>query len=364
MQMSPTVRVQPAASSGPIRVPRSAAARRAALSALVSLLAAGLLLSASHAVAAKTKKPRAVDQTLGYSDLLQISTPAESGPATPPVAPAPVRYFTIQGVLDKIDRAGGIAAARRPAKYAALPPETATDAGAGSALPAPTSDEPFRLTSFRAPEGELWIKWRDVQDKMAQDAKILAACRADRAGCSSQAAKRFLAIEDAAQAEADPAARTAAVNRLVNSAIRYTSDMAQWGVPDRWSPPLETFASGQGDCEDYAIAKYVALRDLGFDPNDLKVLLVKDMRLYQDHAVLAVRRDGHWLILDNRWSLVVEDREARTLIALYALDHDGVKLFAAPYLSSKSAPAGEAVVPSLPAAEDDRIGLPAFAFFP
>ena len=39
--------------------------------------------------------------------------------------------------------------------------------------------------------------------------------------------------------------------------------MAQWGVPDRWSPPLETLATGRGDCEDYAIAKYVALTAAG-----------------------------------------------------------------------------------------------------
>ena len=41
------------------------------------------------------------------------------------------------------------------------------------------------------------------------------------------------------------------------------SDLAQWGVIDRWSAPLETFTTGRGDCEDYAIAKYVALTAAG-----------------------------------------------------------------------------------------------------
>ena len=53
------------------------------------------------------------------------------------------------------------------------------------------------------------------------------------------------------------------INRDINMAIRPTSDLAQWGVTDRWSAPLATLASGRGDCEDYAIAKYVALREAG-----------------------------------------------------------------------------------------------------
>ena len=54
------------------------------------------------------------------------------------------------------------------------------------------------------------------------------------------------------------AARTAALNRAINLAIIPTSDLVQWGVVDRWSAPLETFTTHRGDCEDYAIAKYVA----------------------------------------------------------------------------------------------------------
>jgi predicted transglutaminase-like cysteine proteinase len=41
------------------------------------------------------------------------------------------------------------------------------------------------------------------------------------------------------------------------------SDLAQYGVTELWASPLTTFAAGAGDCEDYAIAKYVALRQAG-----------------------------------------------------------------------------------------------------
>lgn len=110
-------------------------------------------------------------------------------------------------------------------------------------------------------------------------------------------------------------------------AIQPTSDMAQWGVPDRWSPPLETFSTGRGDCEDYAIAKYVALIEAGIAANDLKLVIVRNTAAGEDHAVVAVRLDGDWLILDNRWLRLVEDTELRQAIPLFVLDQAGVRKF-------------------------------------
>jgi predicted transglutaminase-like cysteine proteinase len=48
-------------------------------------------------------------------------------------------------------------------------------------------------------------------------------------------------------------------------------DMKQLGVRDRWSYPLETLTTGRGDCEDYAIAKYVPLVDAGVPKEDVKL---------------------------------------------------------------------------------------------
>ena len=83
-------------------------------------------------------------------------------------------------------------------------------------------------------------------------------------------------------------------------AIRYVSDYAQHGEADRWSAPLASFATAKGDCEDYAIAKYVVLREAGVARENLQLVLVRDRAVRQDHAVLAARLDDRWLILDNR----------------------------------------------------------------
>ena len=85
------------------------------------------------------------------------------------------------------------------------------------------------------------------------------------------------------------------------------SDLAQYGQIDVWSSPLVTFAHGAGDCEDYAIAKFVALRLAGIAADDLRIVIMHDTIRGEDHAVAAARLDGHWLTLDNRRMAMVED---------------------------------------------------------
>ncbi|MBI3433495.1 MAG: transglutaminase-like cysteine peptidase [Proteobacteria bacterium] len=146
----------------------------------------------------------------------------------------------------------------------------------------------------------------------------LAACRANPSGCGSKAAQRLLAIANAAAAKPGRA-RLGEVNRAVNLAIRPMSDMAQHGVIDFWNSPLATLTSGRGDCEDYAIVKYAALRLAGLAEHDLRLLIVRDKTSGGDHAVLAVRLEGRWLLLDNRGLMMIEDRHAPQYRALYAV---------------------------------------------
>jgi predicted transglutaminase-like cysteine proteinase len=87
----------------------------------------------------------------------------------------------------------------------------------------------------------------------------------------------------------DGPTRVGVINRAINMAIRPMNDMAQWGVPDRWSAPLATLASGRGDCEDYAIAKYVALREAGVAEDSVRLVIVRDLANGEDHAVVAAR---------------------------------------------------------------------------
>jgi predicted transglutaminase-like cysteine proteinase len=126
------------------------------------------------------------------------------------------------------------------------------------------------------------------------------------------------------------------INRAINSSIRYVGDLVQHGMPDRWSSPLATFAAGRGDCEDYAIAKYVALREAGLAESDLRLLLVRDRAVREDHLVLAARHDGRWLILDNRRLMLLEANELPQYAPLFAFGQAGVMLFVMPALARAS----------------------------
>ena len=162
----------------------------------------------------------------------------------------------------------------------------------------------------------------------------LALCDGDRERCASPAALQLLAIVDNARAR-DGRARIGEINRAINLAIRPMSDLAQYGQADVWSSPLVTFAHGAGDCEDYAIAKLVALGLAGISPDDLRIVVVHDTVSGEDHAVAAARLDGHWLTLDNRRMAMVEDANARNTRPLFVIDrHDVMRYVGTPWLAS------------------------------
>ena len=241
------------------------------------------------------------------------------------------RYFTINQVLAKLGGQSANPETNRPSiQLAALDEPASARTAARPTSSEAQGDEPFGLITFRAPDGLLWAKWRKLEAELAGEAQVLSQCQADPTHCSSGAARKYLAmIEEGRRLQGR--VKIAWINRTINAAIRYTTDQDQYGVPDLWTAPLATLNSGQGDCEDYAIAKYVALRDAGFSSEDLRLVIVRDRVARQDHAVTGVRQDGRWLMLDNRHDILLEQKDAGHFIPLFAIDQQGVKLFAAPF---------------------------------
>ncbi len=249
-------------------------------------------------------------------------------PPVPTLATPPATFFTINAVLAKLDRSQG--RGRNALRLVSLrSSNTVTDARAALTEVPARGTEPFGLFTFRAPEGLLSRKWRGLESDIIKEEKVLERCRADASDCPSYAAQ-FLRLINAVKSKSGRAQLEEA-NRGVNAAIRFVTDFAQYGEADRWSAPLATFATAKGDCEDYAIAKYVALRDAGFPSDDLRIVMGRDRTIRQDHAVLAARLDGRWLILDSQRSELIEDSRVRDLTPVFAIDHRGVLLLAASY---------------------------------
>lgn len=210
-------------------------------------------------------------------------------------------------------------------------------APAGIETPVSASDEPFGLSTSPLSNGPLHAKWTEVERAIAAEAETVAACTRDPDHCSSQPALRFLEIVNTAAAR-EGLARLGEINRAINLAIRPVSDRAQYGVEDYWSSPLATLATGAGDCEDYAIAKLVALRAAGIPEKDLRLVIIRETATGDDHAVVAARSGDRWRILDNRTFLMVEDSAFGKYRPLFALDAGGARRFDQPMLAN-AAPA-------------------------
>jgi predicted transglutaminase-like cysteine proteinase len=117
------------------------------------------------------------------------------------------------------------------------------------------------------------------------------------------------------------------VNTFVNR-IPFLSDISHWGVEDYWATPAEALASNGGDCEDFSIAKYFTLKELGVPIERLRITYVKAVRLNQAHMVLAYYPvpNGVPLILDNLEERVRPASERSDLIPVYSFNDEDVLL--------------------------------------
>ena len=140
---------------------------------------------------------------------------------------------------------------------------------------------------------------------------------------------RFLALISRAANE-EGWSRIAEINRAINLDVRPVSDAAQYGASLLWPTPLMTFAANAGDCKDYAIAKFVALRELGYSADDLRIIIVHVRASAEYHALAAIRYGAHWFILDNRTFEIKRDSDIADYEPLFVVDGENVRRMAPP----------------------------------
>jgi predicted transglutaminase-like cysteine proteinase len=159
----------------------------------------------------------------------------------------------------------------------------------------------FGSIEVRATTLNVLPKWTGVLARYFDEKKLAdAPCTASAFNrCHLAEWSRF--IESVRGLE--PRRQVAEVNRYMNQK-RYVIDPVNYGVADYWATPLQ-FLTKNGDCEDYAIAKFFSLRALGFDNDTLRILVVDDLNLKIAHAVLVVYLNGVPSILDNQVAPVV-----------------------------------------------------------
>lgn len=251
---------------------------------------------------------------------------AADGRATPPVAADPVNTASV-GLPD----APLVAQAEQPgqpgqANQAKQGGQQGRDAraeqsgqasGQASAQAAPPSSRPtgirlFNTIEFRGPLKNLpkWDRVLNVDRKTPGLIPERALGGRNALWGDLRAEWRGLSIMD----------KLRNVNSLFNQ-WPYRLDSEVWGVVDYWAAPIE-FLRKSGDCEDYAITKYFALKQLGVPAADMRIVILLDSIRRLGHAILVVYTGGDAYVLDNLSNVVLSHQRYGHYVPQYSINEE------------------------------------------
>lgn len=122
------------------------------------------------------------------------------------------------------------------------------------------------------------------------------------------------------------------VNEFFNRRITWGDDQKVWGQPDFWATPLDTLGKGMGDCEDFALAKYYTLLNIGVPVEKLRLVYVKAKNgngttgSDQAHMVLAYYQspDAEPMIMDNMITDIRPASRRPDLQPVFSFNSEGI----------------------------------------
>ena len=232
------------------------------------------------------------------------------------ITAATLLFFSSLGVVGKKAQAGGIKDI--PAKV--MLTSAASDANLDiNHYPSLFGAKEKKSTSLKA-----FTKWTDMFDRFnanankSKQSRIIDDLKAELAKFKSNSI---------AQMAQD-------VNAMMNEK-KYIVDQKNWGKSDYWATPVEFMARG-GDCEDFAIAKYVALRALGVAENRMRIAIVQDLQKNIPHAILIVYAERGPLVLDNQIKNAVRDTTISHYKPIFSINREAWWLHTQPERSSET----------------------------
>ncbi len=158
-----------------------------------------------------------------------------------------------------------------------------------------------------------FTKWDGVVARTEQDLEAPAA----QAGAAADRWRAFIAELRTLPLRERVERANAVLNR-----VRYVAAAANWHDADHWETPFEFLARG-GQCQDYAIAKFMALEELGVPEEALRFAVVHDTFLGADHAVAIVYVESEALVLDNLAADVRPDNAIDRYVPYYSINRLG-----------------------------------------
>ncbi len=186
-----------------------------------------------------------------------------------------------------------------------------------AAVAATTAPQLFGTAEFRVNSLAALPQWQHVLRQIARERPIYRACADAAETCPTRSAIAWQAMLRS-EVGRPRFEQIQAVNQFLNQ-WQYKTDEQNYGQRDYWATPLE-FLRRSGDCEDYAIAKYVSLRQLGFDAEDLRLVVLRDVVRDLPHAVLAVYLEDEVYVLDNLTTAVLPQEQVSHYVPYYSIN--------------------------------------------
>lgn len=175
----------------------------------------------------------------------------------------------------------------------------------------------FSTTEQMSTDLKPFKKWNEAIKRFSKE---YAQSKAGKCGASEMNKcnfEKWMAFLDGLK-EKDQVSQIREINDYMNRAP-YVTDPVNWGIKDFWATPGE-FMAKFGDCEDYAIAKYMSLRYLGYSEEVLRVVAVKDLNLKIGHAILVVYYKDKPYVLDNQIKQVVPAAKIKHYLPVFSIN--------------------------------------------
>jgi predicted transglutaminase-like cysteine proteinase len=152
----------------------------------------------------------------------------------------------------------------------------------------------FGAEQMKVKKSKSFSNWQRMLKRFEKEEERLAKGRArmNEKGAMQQWNELIASLQGL-----DQATQVAEVNKYFNS-LSYQSDKKLYDAEDYWATPFQFLSRAKGDCEDFATAKYFALRALGFSSDQLRLVAGFDKKRGGAHAVTLVVLDGRVLMLD------------------------------------------------------------------
>ncbi|HEY9164154.1 MAG TPA: transglutaminase-like cysteine peptidase [Magnetovibrio sp.] len=175
----------------------------------------------------------------------------------------------------------------------------------------------FSTTEQMSTKMDPFTKWNEAVARFSKEYSAFKGGKCGAAEMNKCNFDKWMAFLDGLK-DKDLVTQIREINDYMNRAP-YITDPVNWGEKDFWATPGE-FMAKFGDCEDYAISKYMSLRYLGYEEKDLRVVAVKDLNLKIGHAVLVVFYKGTPYVLDNQIKQVIPASKIKHYLPVFSIN--------------------------------------------